>query len=97
MSLPIIGCTKHEYFPNDNVELNPAPWGGAEINSETTGNFVITQAELANANNIEFRALKLSDPKKNSPPGGCLEVLDEMDKINEYSIKYRDSIMPVLS
>ena len=74
--------------------MKPAPWGGIEINEETTGVLTITADQLDNNNEIEFRVVKLPDLKKTSPANGCFELLDEISKISDYSEKYKADIWP---
>ncbi|HJX06116.1 MAG TPA: hypothetical protein VJ461_05375, partial [Candidatus Nanoarchaeia archaeon] len=93
----VVVCFDYTYYPNDNVEMKPAPWGGAEIKPETTGLFRITSEQLDASQGIEFRVIKLPNLQYSSPPGGCIEQLEEMNKIADYSTKYKDSIMPVFN
>ena len=93
----VLVCFDYTYFPNDNVEMKPAPWGGAEIKPETTGLFRITSEQLDNSQGIEFRVIKLPNLQYSTPAGGCIEQLEEMNKIADYSTKYKDSIMPVFN
>jgi len=92
-----IGCTDYTYFPDSEVIIEPAPWGGVEIKERVggTGVFRITASELDNSKEIEFRVLRLPDLEKSLPPGACLKAMNEMDKIDYYSAKYKDEIMPV--
>ena len=87
-SIPIIGCTSYTYYPSDSISVDTTPWGGVEINSSTTGFFRIT-TELDDYDEIEFHALRLP-----TIPPGCIEHLDEMGKIDEYSRRYRIEVMP---
>ncbi|MBN2458935.1 hypothetical protein JXB28_01505 [Candidatus Woesearchaeota archaeon] len=86
----------YEYFPSPDTEINPAPWGGLEISEEATGSFVITSGDLESATDIEFRFFTLPDVKKSIPSGGCLENLQEVEKIAEYSSKYLSELTPRL-
>ncbi len=88
-------CTKYNYYPEDIVKFSPAPWGGVSIKSDTTGVFTVTAADLDSNKGLEFHVLKLPDLSKSSPPGGCVEHLDEMTKIDEYSKKFKSQLMPV--
>lgn len=91
-----IGCTGYTYFPDPAITLEEAPWGGIELTQETTGAFIITSGDLENAQEIEFRVLKLADVRESIPSGGCLANLEEMDKLAEYSRKYSSELMPRL-
>lgn len=92
-----IGCTDHTYFPDSEVVLEPAPWGGVEIKAGAgaTGVFRVTAAELDNNKELEFRVLKLPNLQNSLPAGACLDALNEMDKIDDYSAKYKTDIWPV--
>ncbi|KYK26167.1 hypothetical protein AYK26_00940 [Euryarchaeota archaeon SM23-78] len=90
-----IGCTEHTYFPDPEVVLDPAPWGGVEIKTSTTGLLKITSAQLDNSQELDFRVLKLPNLQNSVPPGACLEQLEEMDKIDDYSRTYKAEVMPV--
>jgi len=91
----VIVCLDYEYYPADPVELKPSPWGGIEIKETTTGFFTITADQLDNNQEVEFRVLKLPDLQRSIPPGACIEALEEMNKIGEYSIKYSSNVLPV--
>jgi|GEM_PF-1226809 len=91
----VLVCLDYEYYPNESVNMTPAPWGGIEIKEGTTGVLKITADQLDNNKEIEFRVLKLPDLQKSSPPGACLDALGEMNKIGDYSTKYKADIMPV--
>ena len=93
--LGFIKCTNYTYFPESEVVLEPALWGGVEIRSSTTGLFKVTASDLRNNKELEFRVLKLPDLEKSSPPGACIEALEEMGKVGEYSAKYKNEVMPV--
>lgn len=98
ISLPLLGCTSgYIFFPEEDIEMVPAYWGGVEVNEETTGNFRITPWELENANHIEFKVFKLPNLAYSSPPYACIDALEESDLLVNYSRDYSERIMPVLT
>jgi hypothetical protein len=95
--LDVLICLNYEYYPNVNFNMTPAPWGGVEIKSETTGLLRITAEQLDASQGIEFRVLKLPNLQQSNPLGGCIEHLEEMNNIADYSTKYKAELMPVFS
>ncbi|MBN2052006.1 hypothetical protein JW756_00710 [Candidatus Woesearchaeota archaeon] len=93
----VIVCLDYEYYPAQPVDVPTIPWGGIDLSEGSTGNFEVTATELDNNKQIKFNVIKLPDLTKSAPPGGCIEHLQEMSMIPDYSSKYKDSIWPVLS
>jgi len=86
--MPVVVCLDYEYYPKDDVVLDEAPWGGVELNDGTTGSFTITKDDLDKSDEIEFYVLELPNPK-------CIQHLEDMGKIGEYSGTYKDQVWPV--
>jgi len=93
--IDVLVCLDYEYYPNADVNMTPAAWGGVEIKEGGTGNFKITAADLDNNAELEFHVIKLPDLNLASPPGGCIHNLNEMNNISDYSTRYKDTILPV--
>ncbi len=94
------GCRNYTYYPESDVELETSPWGGLRLKPGTgtsvTGEFSISASELYNADSIEFRVFKLPDLSQSNPSGACLGALEEMNKVSDYSVKYKDEVWPVI-
>jgi hypothetical protein len=97
--LDVVICFDSEYYPNETVNMTPVPWGGVELKAGagTAGTFSVTAADLDSGKALEFHVIKLPNLQLANPAGGCLNNLDEMDKIAEYSAKYVDVLKPVWS
>lgn len=80
-------CLSHTYYPDKEIEIKPAMWGGIEIKEGTTGTFSISKNDLDN-NEIEFYVLELAYP-------ACIDQLGDMGKVGTYSQTYKDNVWPV--
>ncbi|MBW2991473.1 hypothetical protein KY348_07275 [Candidatus Woesearchaeota archaeon] len=82
-------CTEiqGEKLPDKALDMKPAKFGGAEIGEATTGFFDIKASDL------EKDVLEIRVIKPPYPP--CIEQLQELSKIEEYSLLYKTEIWPV--
>ncbi|MBD3259937.1 hypothetical protein GF371_04895 [Candidatus Woesearchaeota archaeon] len=71
----------------DEVELKPAPLGGAVMNAETNSNWRVTEDSLEKDNYLEFYVLKSKTPARH-------EELAELGKTAEMSADKTSLILP---
>ena len=82
-------CTKRLKYPSEPIELKPAPWGGVEFTEERP--ISIRKNELYNVNtSLELFTIVYPLPNEIA----CLKSLEEMDKKEDYTLKYRSKIVP---
>jgi hypothetical protein len=91
-----IGCSEYEYYPEEDVELSPASWGGIELNKDSATTFSISRQDLDAASSIEFKVLRIPDLSLSTPAGACIDALEEIGKLEEYSALYASQVMPEL-
>jgi len=84
-------CTvKHcKYYPPNQIELKPAPWGGLDFNESMP--VYLSPSNLYN-NNTEIELYIITYPEPNEI--ACLDSLEEMGKKTEYTLKYRSMLIP---
>jgi hypothetical protein len=84
-------CTvKHcKYYPPDQIDLIPAPWGGLDFNASRPVYF--RPIDIYD-NTTELKLSLFSYPEPNEI--SCLDSLEELDKKGEYTIKYRSLLLP---
>ena len=90
-------CLSHEYVPPDDVVIDTVPWGGLSFERGEAGTITITPEMLASGSRIDFTVMKLPNLQDADPAGGCLEHLDEMEKLREYTGQFRAEVEPVIS
>lgn len=78
-----------EYVPDRDINVTPAPLGGLYINNNT-GSWYIGSWNLYNKENLEMYIITV--PK---PP--CVDEMEVLGKIEEYSKTYRSAIEPKFS
>ena len=74
-----------EWIPIEPIEMKPAIWGGLEFNEENPVTF--TKNKLYDNNTIELTVMKF-------PPPTCIDSMEAMSKIPEYTKKYRSTLLP---
>ena len=88
-------------IPDETIELDGYPSGGVEINNNTGGYWEVSAYELDNFDSVIFKVLApdlfyVTGATRDDPATNHLKIedLEQMAKIEEYSEKYRFTIMP---
>ena len=91
------GCSDYDYLPSDPVNMDSAVWGGLDFSREGAGTITIGKDDLYSSGEIQFYVLKLPNLELSTPPGGCLDSLDEMNSIGEYTSQFSADLQPELN
>ncbi|MDO8741010.1 MAG: hypothetical protein Q7J54_05565 [Candidatus Woesearchaeota archaeon] len=78
-----------EKIPDRDINVTPAPLGGLYLNNNT-GSWYIGSWNLYNNDNLEMYIITVPKP-------GCVDDMDVLGKIEEYSETYRSAIEPKFS
>jgi len=82
-------CDKWIYYPSNDIELNPASWGGVSYTEDNAISFR-EQDIYDESNTLEFYVLRYPTPNADT----CLDSLEDMDKLEEFTIHNRMTLVP---
>ncbi|MGE0793157.1 MAG: hypothetical protein AB7V77_03200, partial [Candidatus Woesearchaeota archaeon] len=78
-------CTEYEYYPKNDIVMQPSLWGGIEFTEENP--IYISKENLYQNNEIVLYLIKPPLPK-------CVKDLDRMSKTEEYTLQFRSKLLP---
>lgn len=83
-------CKEHTYIPSEPINLSPAPFGGIQLDNNTR-QWTVNAQQIVNAQE-QGKELRITIIK--TPAPSCIGDLEEMQKIDFYSMRYYDIIRP---
>jgi hypothetical protein len=85
------GVKNCKRYPNEDINITPAPWGGLEFDENHPISF--RHRDIYGNNSLELYIFRYPEPTALS----CLDSLEEMGKKAEYTLKYRSKLVPKFS
>ncbi len=82
---PIIGCVKYKRYPEQDINMIPAPWGGLDFNASNS--VAIPLADLLSNSTLELSVIRLANPR-------CINDMKDLGELGAISNQYRSILLP---
>ena len=77
-----------EYYPDDNIVMQPAMWGGLEFKEEDL--FYLSRDNVYGDNELQLSVLRFKTPD-------CIDGLEDMSKKNALTLQHQTNLLPTFN